>query len=109
MSDTYFSNVVIKLDGPVNIRTVTGFHAEALAALTDAGSVVLDIAGNPEVDLSFVQLVKSARLYAKSRGRELTLSEPASGSLLDVLKRGGFIDAAMPEDEMFWLHKGSVQ
>lgn len=80
-----------------------------MTALSGTKPVVIDFAGEPEVDLSFIQLVESARLYAGAHGKALTLAQPASGSLLDVLERAGFIETASHEDALFWLHKGSVQ
>lgn len=80
-----------------------------MTALSGTKPVVIDFAGEPEVDLSFIQLVESARLYAAAHGKALTLAQPASGSLLDVLERAGFIETASHEDALFWLHKGSVQ
>ena len=46
---------------------------------------------------------------ARANGKTLSLAQPASGSLLEVLQRGGFIESASDEDAQFWLHKGSVQ
>lgn len=80
-----------------------------MTALSGTKPVVIDLGCEPEVDLSFIQLVESARLYAAAHGKALTLAQPASGSLLDVLERAGFIETASHEDALFWLHKGSVQ
>lgn len=52
-----------------------------------------------------MQLVESARLHAGANGKSLSMSRPASGVLLDVLERGGFIETASEEDALFWLHK----
>lgn len=109
MSTEDIDSIVVKLEYATNIRNITKFYPEILTALSGTKPVVLDLADAPEVDLSFVQLVESARLYAAAHGKALTLAQPASGPLLDVLGRAGFIDTASHEDAQFWLHKGSVQ
>ncbi|MBW8298247.1 MAG: STAS domain-containing protein [Hydrogenophaga sp.] len=109
MSNDYADSNVVKLENAKNIRNISQLHPEILTALSGTKPVVLDLAGELEVDLSFVQLVESARLYAGAHGKALTLAQPASGSLLDVLERAGFIETASHEDALFWLHKGSVQ
>ena len=49
-----------------------------------------------------MQIVESARLWAARAGGRLSLSQPASGGLLSVLERGGFLDPAFPERTAFW-------
>jgi hypothetical protein len=87
------------------IRNISDLHANITARLQGSNSVVLDIPSDAEADLSFVQLVESARVHAKSAGKSLTLASPAGGSVLKVLQRGGFIDAFTVEDAQFWFHK----
>lgn len=67
---------------------------------------VLQLSLNPDaaVDLSFLQLVASARAHAKMAGGELSFAEPAGPKLRDVLGRAGFIEGAPAEDLKFWLH-----
>ncbi len=88
-----------------NIRTVKDLQPELLAALQGENAVVLDISACREVDFSFVQMIEAARLYAKVAGKTLTLSAPAEGAVLDVLKRAGFLDQVSPEHASFWLHR----
>jgi hypothetical protein len=38
-------------------------------------------------------------------GKTLRLAAPATGSVLKVLQRGGFIDSLSAEDAQFWLHQ----
>lgn len=109
MSNDGLDSIVVKLEDATNIRNISRFYPEILAALSGTKPLVLDLSGEPEVDLSFIQLVESARVYADRHGKALTLSQPAGGSLLNVLERAGFIENASHEDAQFWLHKGSVQ
>lgn len=68
----------------------------------------MDIAGVGEVDLTFVQLLESARRKAAETGRDLTLRQSAGGAVLEVLQRGGFLDDETSERANFWL-QGTAQ
>ncbi len=72
-------------------------------------NVTIDVSALSEVDLTFVQLIESARRAAGERGRAIRLSQPAQGALLQVLQRGGFLDLADPERSDFWLQGTSAQ
>jgi hypothetical protein len=89
----------------LSIRNISEIHKNITALFQSNSSVVFDIPADAEVDLSFVQLVESARVDAKTSGKSLRLSSPASGSVLRVLQRGGFIDTFSAEDAQFWLHE----
>ena len=103
------NSTVLNLDKTTIIRNISDLLPEISAALQDSQPVAIKLAEGVEVDLSFVQLVESARLFARMHGKSLCLAQPATGALLDVLERGGFIESASEEDAQFWLHKGSVQ
>lgn len=103
------NSTVINLDKTTIIRNISDFLPEISAALQGSQPVAIKLAEGVDVDLSFVQLIESARLYARMHGKSICLAQPASGPLLDVLQRGGFIESASEEDAQFWLHKGSVQ
>ena len=109
MSDEELSCFVVKPENTTGIRNISKFYPELSAALSGTQPVILDLTDEPEVDLAFVQVVESARRYARTHGKTLSLSQPASGSLLDVLGRAGFIENASHEDALFWLLKGSAQ
>lgn len=109
MSNDGLNCTVVRPEKATGIRNISKFYPELSAALSGTQPVILDIAGDPEVDLAFVQVVEAARLFARTHGKTLSLSQPASGSLLDVLGRAGFIENASHEDALFWLHKGSAQ
>jgi hypothetical protein len=78
------------------------------AALSLDCPVVLDIASVEETDLTFIQLVESARRKAVGAGQDFTLRHPAGGAVLEVLRRGGFLDDDTSERATFWL-QGTVQ
>lgn len=83
---------------------------ELIATSLGGGADIL-LAVNPDAatDLSFVQLVTAARRHAESEGGTISLAEPASPKLRDVLRRGGFIEGAAPDDLKFWFHSENAQ
>lgn len=95
-------------EGPT-LRTISAHHEDILLALTENSEVAIDIADDKPVDLSLIQLVESARIYASTSGKKLTLVKPAGGQLLDTLERGGFLQNLSPEDANFWLHDGVMK
>lgn len=103
MDDKYSES--ISLPNILSIRNISEIYQSMTLKLRDGKMLVLEVADDAEADLSFVQLVESARMEAKASGKTLRLSSPASGSVLKVLQRGGFVDAFTAEDAQFWLHK----
>jgi len=94
---------VLNLCGTQELREASDAHARVLNALKANSSIVLDFAELADVDLTFVQLIESARLSAAQQGKVLSLSAPASGALLAVLERGGFLGDATDPRTQFWL------
>jgi hypothetical protein len=77
-------------------------HQRLAAAFGDAsGPLTADVADDAAVDLTFVQLVESARRTAREAGLNFSLLRPAAGQLRATLERGGFL--ATPDDQEFWL------
>lgn len=109
MSNTSSDYASLTLSGSLNIRSAPETHQSIMAALSGAKGLVVDLGAASDVDLSFVQLLQAARLYAKAHAKEVALAKPAAGPLLEVLRRGGFLETASNEDAKFWLHKESVQ
>lgn len=71
-------------------------------AIRKGGKVELSIPDDAQADLSFVQLVESARILAAEKGVGMTVASPVKGMLLDVLQRGGFLADGHPS-AAFWL------
>jgi ABC-type transporter Mla MlaB component len=93
------------LTGAVTLQSAETIHAQILGMAGQA-VVEIDCSGATEVDLSLVQLVLAARVSARKSGRTVTLSQPATGALLETLQRGGFLGAAADQpnsDQAFWL------
>lgn len=92
----------------MTISNIEAAHADLGAALGQDMPVVMDIDGVTETDLTFVQLIESARRKAAETGRDLVLRHPADGAVLEVLRRGGFLDDASSDRAKFWL-QGAAQ
>ena len=97
---------VLSWDESLTLRTISNHCDELLLALTQKSVVAIDITDDQPVDLTLIQLIESARIYASTSGKKLTLLKPASGHVRDVLERGGFLQNISPEDSNFWLHDG---
>ncbi len=78
-----------------------------MKALANSEEVSLDVSPDSDADIAGIQLIHSALIHSRSAAKRLSLSAPASGPLLDVLTRGGFLEALPPEDRQFWLHDGA--
>ncbi|CAN5537563.1 hypothetical protein BH10PSE4_BH10PSE4_33530 [soil metagenome] len=70
--------------------------------------MVVDIDGVTEIDLTFIQLIESARRKVAATGLELTLRHPAGGVVFEGLRRGGFLDDDTSDRARFWL-QGTAQ
>lgn len=95
-------SATVGVTGAADIKTVNKLHKQLLLALKKNSTIELNVAKAAEFDLAFVQLIESARRSAD--GKAIRLSEPASGALLEILKRGGFLAGAA--DNAFWLQQG---
>jgi len=91
----------IEFVGELNIRSVSDAHRRLAEAMAGPGAVAADVAADASVDLSFVQLIESARRTARESGGPFRLARPADGALREILERGGFL--AAPADRQFWL------
>jgi hypothetical protein len=95
----------ISLPEVLSIRNVLDLSATISSEIESKYRIILEIPSSAEADLSFVQLVESARRQAKLQGKTLTLSSPVGERILKVLERAGFVEAFTAEDAKFWLHK----
>lgn len=92
----------------VTVANVLQAHGELGAVLCLDGAVVVDIDDTSEIDLTFIQLMESARRKAAETGRDFRLRHPAGGAVLEVLRRGGFLGDETSERAKFWL-QGTAQ
>lgn len=92
----------------VTISNIVAARDDLAAAFRENGPVIVDITSVNETDLTFIQLIESARRKAAETGRGLRLHHPAGGAVLEVLRRGGFLDDENSERAKFWL-QGTAQ
>jgi len=96
----------VVLAGALTVRDIKLIHARIATALRQYPAVTLDCAGATAVDLSFIQLVVSARKSAQSAGKTIALAQPAQGALRTALVQAGMVaalDAAPVPDQQFWI------
>jgi hypothetical protein len=86
-----------------DIQTIDDIHKELKQAFEQGKAVRLDLDAITDADLTFVQLVESARKFASSAGKTFAVSTPPPKVLQELLERGGFL--ATPPDRSFWLGK----
>lgn len=93
----------VELGGELTIRSIGDVRTRMIDALRDHPQVTAKITDDAIVDLTFVQLMESARRTARDDGKGFALAAPATGPLRETLERGGFL----AEDDMarreFWL------
>lgn len=87
----------------VTISNISEAHDILRSAFEGDNSITIDIGGLEEADLTFVQLIESARRTAAEGGRSIQLRQPAQGAVLQVLQRGGFLDPDDRDRAGFWL------
>lgn len=94
----------VELGGDLTIRGIKIAHERLSFAMRDNSEVEVRVAEDATVDLTLVQLIEAARREKRDAGGDLTFATPAPQPLLDVLTRGGFLEAA--ESRRFWLGAG---
>lgn len=109
MSVADFKENCFQLPQNLTVRAIGTVRQEMLQLIDNNKSTTIAIATDCQVDISFVQLMEAARIYAGSAGKKIALAEPANGPVLDVLKRSGFLEGMSSDDAKFWLHQGGIQ
>ncbi len=97
---------LVPLEGAFTVRNIEMVRQRLIEALGGYRRVVIDCAGITEADLSFIQVILSARRSAAAAGIHLSLAQPVDDVLLDALRRAGVVGfgAGEPlEDQVFWL------
>lgn len=93
----------------LTIRTIADQHHDLISKIERNVSILADVPDDAEIDISFLQLLESARLYAQSNGKHFALMRPATSALLETLTRSGWLSTDDQDIRRFWLHKGDVQ
>ena len=92
----------------MTIRGIQTTHGLLVKALAGSNNINLNFNDDAPVDLSFVQVIESARRSAERDGKTINLSKPAGPNIRRVLERGGFLTGA-PDAVRFWLHEEVTQ
>jgi hypothetical protein len=93
----------VELSGELTIRSIADIRIRMIDALRDHAQVTAKIADDAVVDLTFVQLMESARHSARDGGKDFALAAPAVGPLRETLERGGFLTGDDTARRDFWL------
>jgi len=96
----------VRLTGPLNLQTIVAAHETLRQAISSHPHVTVALEAADDVDLTLVQLLVSARRTAHAAAGSLVLAAPAQGGLLEILRRGGFVET--PAQRAFWLHSNEV-
>jgi anti-anti-sigma regulatory factor len=97
----------VDLGGPRTIRNAEETRSLLLEALRGPSPIRLDCASVAEADLSFVQLLLSARKSAQATGKIATLAHSPRGAVLQAASRAGFSTAPDPlaGAGSYWLER----
>jgi anti-anti-sigma regulatory factor len=87
--------------GELTIKSANDLREKLLKSLGSSPEVRANVSSEIVIDLTFVQLIESARRTAREVGCDFRLAAPAAGPLLETLERGGFL--AAPGQREFWL------
>ena len=97
----------IQLPTELGFRSIRDIRTVLMEAFDSAGGVLLDIPADAEIDLSFLQLVHSARAHAEKSGKLVALRAPLSADQQTTMMRAGISPSRSTEDALFWLHERS--
>jgi hypothetical protein len=89
----------------LTIRDIQTLHGLITRALSGKDPVRVAFKDDVAVDLSFIQLIESARLTANQNGKTFSLLRPVGGNVRRVLERGGFLSSTNCDAARFWLHE----
>lgn len=98
---------IVALTGELTLKTIGAAHLLLLDALKANSNVTAVVDEAAVVDLSLAQLLEAARRSAADAGGSFNLTAPATGGLLETLRRGGFLEAA--DQRSFWLKDSGDQ
>ncbi len=97
---------VVKLSGTIDVRSIGDAFddiSEAVRRAVAAGiDLDCDLTEVTEIDLTFLQLIESARRSMRETGTAFRLSAPAPDMVLETLRRAGFLCEPPDERTLFW-------
>jgi anti-anti-sigma regulatory factor len=96
--------ITVEVAPSITVRSAGVFRQALLDGLEADDQIDLDLAEVTDVDLSFIQMLHAARETARRSGKAVRLCQPASGAVVALLDRAGFLTAPTPDDLDFWFH-----
>lgn len=98
---------VVKLEGSWTIERASELKGVLLEALNSGESIVVDLEGLKDLDLSFMQLFCSAHRTSLRDGKRIVLCERKSQSLKQMVRKAGFVRTLGchkdPNKECLWI------
>lgn len=99
----------LRLPENLTVRAILPVREDMLKFIDAHEVATIELADDVQVDISFIQIIEAARIYAGTAGKHIALAQPASGALLETLRRSGFLEGMSDDDAKFWLHQGKIQ
>lgn len=96
----------IALDGDLTVRAATRIQSTLTEALAKGRHVTLDCRDAERADLTFLQLVLTARASAEAAGGALRLVSPKGKAVAEAACRAGLAGPNCADgtgDDAFWL------
>ncbi|SFA89485.1 STAS domain-containing protein [Rhizobium sp. NFR07] len=109
MNTSSHSEPQLALSDNLTVRTISAVRENMLTFIDAHEAATIALADDVQVDISFIQMIEAARIHAETAGKRIALSQPATGALLETLRRSGFLEGMSAEDAKFWLHQGTNQ
>jgi ABC-type transporter Mla MlaB component len=98
-------STVLEFSGAATIRTAEDIVIKLKQALAESDTLIIVCDDLKEVDITFIQLIASARKSAMVLGKTLQVSAPIGGELLKTLNRAGIQPTG---SQSFWFQERSV-
>jgi anti-anti-sigma regulatory factor len=94
------------IESELTARTVSEHQARLLSAFAAADAVRITLPVPVRMDVCGVQLIESARKFAESQDKHLSLAAPADADLARLLQTLGMTHPSAGDRRRFWLHEG---
>ncbi len=99
---------ILKFSGVIDVRSIQKPFQAIKKAAASGRDIQIDLAAVTEIDITFVQLIESARRSAAQAGTGISLAKPATGMVLETLQRGGFLPDPPDARTQFWTGQGQA-
>ena len=108
-TSSHIEDACLRMPENLTVRAINSAREDMLKFIDTHEVATIELADDVQIDISFIQLIEAARIYADTAGKQIMLAQPASGALLETLRRSGFLEGMSDDDAQFWLHQGKIQ